>query len=137
MNLNKIVKNAEAVAYPQTRYFEVSAENFAANGNVVDIDLPINAEVIGGHVNVTEAFDAATSDVLDVGDPAAANRYANDVNLKATGRTAITPTGFITSPTNHTLRLTRVPTGATSNTAGAVRICVQYVQLGFFKATQG
>ncbi|HZX81036.1 MAG TPA: hypothetical protein VFE72_08815 [Lysobacter sp.] len=132
---SNIIENGEGVQHADVRYFEVTGANFDANNNVVDIALPLDAEVIGGHINVTEAFNAATTDVLDVGDSASANRYGNDVNLKAVGRTALTPTGFVTTTSNKVLRLTRVPTGA-KTAVGTLRVFVQTVTLGRSVYTQ-
>lgn len=108
----------------------------ASTPNVVDVEMPVNSQVIGGDVTVTTAFDTGTTDVLDVGDDGVANRYANDINLKSAARTAITPTGFLYTSTVRHLRFTRVPVG-TAATTGAIRAVIQYVQVGREDEVQG
>lgn len=56
-------------------------------------NLPNNATVIGGEVIIETAFDTAGYDVT-IGDTAVTNRYLASTDLKATGRTALVPTGY-------------------------------------------
>lgn len=95
----------------------------AASG--VTVEIPPNAIVVGGGVIVTTAFDAVTSDVLDVGDATTANRYLNDVNLKAVGFTALVPTGLLVTEGGK-VTMTRTATGA-ATAVGAGRLVVEYV----------
>lgn len=98
------------------------------------IDLPQNAEVVGGYAVVKEVFNSTTSDVLDIGDSGSANRYKNDVNLQALGLTALVPTGYVyTAPT--TVTVTWVSGGGSPST-GEVRLGLQYVVHGRSTSTQ-
>jgi hypothetical protein len=89
------------------------------------LDMPPGAIVLGGDVTVTEAFDSGTSDVLDVGDASSENRYVNDVNIAATGRTALVPTGFTITDGEPAISVRWTGVGA-APTAGSARLTVQY-----------
>lgn len=91
------------------------------------IDLPYGAQVIGGSVIVDTAFNPGTSLVLDVGDAISGNRYVNDVNLAATGRTPLVPTGYVSTGGAVTITPTLVGAAATQ---GAARLNLQYVIKG-------
>jgi hypothetical protein len=58
------------------------------------MDLPVNAVVIGGEWITETAFDTAGYDVI-VGDSVTANRYLASTDVKALGRTALVPTGYV------------------------------------------
>lgn len=87
------------------------------------VKLPYGAVVAGGAVIVDTAFNTATSAVLDVGDSTTANRYVNDVNLKAAGITPLVPTGYVSD--GNEINITPVLVG-TAATAGAGRLRVDY-----------
>jgi hypothetical protein len=88
------------------------------------IDLPAGAQVISGWVLVITPYDSATSAVLDVGDAALQNRYANDIDLKTAGRKNLTPTGFITTAQGAiTATLAQVGTA----TVGEARVYIEYI----------
>lgn len=88
-------------------------------------DLPPNSVVIGGELAVTTAWVGPTAATLDVGDGADATRYAANVNLLATGRTALTLTGFKnTAWAAINVRLTQTVAVAS---AGAARLILNYV----------
>ena len=92
----------------------------------VAVSLPENAEVVGGALVVTTAFDSATSDALDVGDAGASGRYLSVAALPV-GRTALVPTGYRT--------VGKEPVGVTWTgvgvvTTGAGRLEVEYVIVG-------
>ena len=90
------------------------------------VDVPPNAIVVGGALVIETAFNSATSDVADIGDGADPNRYtASAINIAATGRTALTLTGF--KYTAHdTVDVTWNGTG-TAPTAGAGYLELHYV----------
>jgi len=94
------------------------------------VSLPENAEVTGGSVVITTAFDSATTDALDVGDATVGGRYlsvAAGLTALPLGRTALVPTGYRTvgkEPVGVTW------TGAGAVTAGAGRLEVEYVIVG-------
>lgn len=93
-----------------------------AAGSFVVIPLPVGAVVIGGDLTVETAFDTAGFDVT-VGDTASANRYLASTDVKATGRTALVPTGYRGAGENVVL-------GFSSDdvcTAGKATLRVEYV----------
>lgn len=92
------------------------------------IELPPGAEVVGGEIVVDTAFNSTTN-TLTLGDVTSANRYAAAVNIAATGRTALTLTGFVTTTTERYIQANLAYTGA-APTAGSVRIRVDYVVTG-------
>lgn len=100
------------------------------------LKLPTNAVVVGGDLVVTTAWDTGTTATIDVGDVTSGNRYANDVNLKAAARTALTLTGFVTTTTQPVINVTPTLSG-TAATAGAARLTVLYVVKGRAAFSQG
>jgi hypothetical protein len=64
-----------------------------AAGSFDVINLPIGAVITGGSVVIETAFDTAGYDVT-VGDSGTADRYLASADLKATGITALVPTGY-------------------------------------------
>lgn len=120
--------NAPLVLNPGRQYPLVAEVTITAaymNESAVAVPamtLPVGAVVIGGSVIVDTAFDAATA-VLDVGDVASANRYKNDVNIAATGITALVPTGYVSA--GKPILVT--PVFADAVTVGSLRLQVHYV----------
>ena len=64
-----------------------------AAGKFDVINLPVGAVVVGGSLTVETAFDTAGYDVT-VGDSGSENRYLTSTDVKATGLTALVPTGY-------------------------------------------
>lgn len=87
--------------------------------------LPQGATVVGGEVVTETAFDAATYNI-SVGDSGSATRYMAATDRKGTGRTALTPTGYVGDGEN--LRITVA--AADVCTAGRATVRVQYVIAG-------
>ena len=120
--------NAPLALNPGRQYLLVAEVTIAAahmNESAVAVSamaLPVGAVVTGGSVIVDTAFDAATA-VLDVGDVASANRYKNDVNIAATGITALVPTGYVSA--GKPILVT--PVFADAVTVGSLRLQVHYV----------
>lgn len=112
----------------------ISFADLASGVDLAAIELPPNAIVLGGDVTVTEAFNSATTDVIDVGDSVSQNRYLNDGNIHAAGRVALVPTGYVHPGGDLTVRW--VGAGA-APTAGTARLTVQYVVQGRSNSTQG
>lgn len=100
--------------------------NFKATSGVFDIiNMPINAQVVGGDIAVETVSDETGTATISLGDSSSATRYANAVNLKAAARTALTITGFRnTSGLN--LRMTLANQNGNA-AAGVVVITVLYV----------
>lgn len=133
----KFIYNLDGRAGVASAYIEIPLAALAARGGFADIDLPIGAEVIGGHINVTDASDAGTTDTVSLGDAGNATRYLAATNVKATGKTALANTaGFITTQAAHSVRVTRATTG-TAATKGTIRVYVQYAELGKADWPQG
>lgn len=90
------------------------------------INLPIGAVVVGGAIITATAFNSATSDTLSLGDSASATRYASAANIHATGRTALTLTGYKALTTTRQMLATWTGVGA-APTAGSVDVQVEYL----------
>lgn len=100
---------------------DFGATNTAAS--VVEvIPLPPGAVVIGGSVDRSVAFDAATYNV-EVGDEDDADRYLASTDVKAVGSTALVPTGY--RGTGQNIRVSF--TAADVCTAGSATVRVEYV----------
>ena len=72
---------------------DFGASNTSAT-TVMVVPLPPGSTVIGGSVDVNEAFDAATFNIT-VGDATSANRYLGTTDIKAVGTDALVPTGYL------------------------------------------
>lgn len=128
---------ARGAQYPLVAEYTFNFDDTVVNTSGVTVDfgktntaattidiapLPLGAVVIGGEVVTTTAFDAATYNVT-VGDATTANRYLGSTDKKGTGRTALVPTGFVS--TGEKLQLTFTPADAC--TAGKATVRVMYV----------
>lgn len=135
---NKFIKNLDGRQHSDILYVEIDAAQFIANNNVVEVEVPDNCEVIRGFLNVTTAFNAATTDTIKVGDSVNDARYIAATDVKATGLKPMVPTGYIhgIGLTPQKLRITRVATGAAA-TAGTVRVFIETVALNKAYHTQG
>jgi hypothetical protein len=89
------------------------------------INLPAGAVVLSGFLTVETAFDTASYSVA-VGDSAVANRYLTAADRKATGVTALVPTGYRGDGEN--LRVTIVK--ADVCTTGKATLRIQYITTG-------
>lgn len=95
--------------------------------NVVQVQmakLPVGAVVIGGELIVDVAWNTGTSATLSVGDAGNGARYGSALDLKTTGRKALTPTGYVSDGAE--VMATPVLSG-TAATAGKARLILQYV----------
>lgn len=91
------------------------------------IDLPHNAQVLGGALTFTEAFDSETSDSFTVGDSASVARYLGATSGQSAATTALVPTGFkTTGVTPVTVKWVRL-SADTGPTEGAARLRVDYM----------
>ena len=118
-------------AAQSTQYPVVASVSFTyadlTSGTVEDLcQVPAGATVVGGEVIVDTAWDSGTSDTLDVGDGDDDDRYTSTIiNLQATGRVALTLTGYKYTESD-TIDATPTSVG-TAATAGAARINIMYV----------
>lgn len=81
--------------------------------------------VVGGEVVTETAFTGSTAYNVKVGDATSDNRYLGTTDKTTAARTALVPTGFIS--TGEAVRLTVTPTIATA-TAGKLTVRVHYVK---------
>jgi hypothetical protein len=93
--------------------------------------LPENAQILSFNIDVTTAYDSATSATLTIGQSAAGTDYVSGVDAKTAGRASAaytaTQLGNMTNIGAHAAVVATVtPVGAT--TAGAVTVTVLYVQ---------
>lgn len=99
---------------------------FSAGVTATLANLPEGAVVINGELVVETAYAGATTATLSLGDSVSATRYANAVDLKTAGRTALTLTGHRAV---ENLRGTLTTTGAAA-TAGKVTVRVMFTLPG-------
>jgi hypothetical protein len=94
-----------------------------AETTFVIIPLPPGAQVTGGSLNVSEAFDAATYAVT-IGDTADEDEYLTTADRKAVGTTALVPTGLVnTTGLNIVINITC----ADVCTTGLAKVVVEYI----------
>ena len=103
--------------------------------------IPAGSQILNAYVDVTTAYNSATSATLSIGKTAGGTEYASGVNAKTTGRT--TPTFTTTQLTN--MLSTPIDVAAANSqqassaviatvtsvgqpTAGATQVTIQYIQ---------
>lgn len=95
------------------------------------IYVPQNATIVDILIDVTTAYDSATSATLTVGTASAGTQYASGVNAKSTGRVrptfSTTQLGNMASVTTNTSVVATV-TSVGQPTAGATKVTVLYIQ---------
>ncbi|MES2347036.1 MAG: hypothetical protein V4641_05630 [Pseudomonadota bacterium] len=130
------IKNLDGRQPRAVAHVSLSLADFVGRNNVIDLQVPNDAEVLAAHMVVTTAFDTTGTDTLAIGSVGSAARYMAATTLKATGLTAGVPTGYQHTTTDNVVRLTRVPAD-TAATVGTVIVTIEYVDLGNAKWTQG
>lgn len=115
-------------------YVDIKRADLIAGANKV-MELPPGAVVLGANMVVSEAFNAATTATMSLGDTGNANRYANALDVRTAGVKAGAMTGYVSRATSD-LILTYAETGAAA-TAGTARLYVQYIVEGKTQFTQG
>jgi hypothetical protein len=93
-----------------------------AETTFVIIPLPPGAQVTGGSLNVSEAFDAATYAVT-IGDTADEDEYLTTADRKAVGTTALVPTGLVGTGANIVMNITNTDVCTT----GSAKLLVEYI----------
>ncbi|MBS0227082.1 MAG: hypothetical protein JSS23_00115 [Proteobacteria bacterium] len=135
---NPVVPNLDGRQYLKYLYVQVTLALWQANGNQLNVSMPDNSEVVGGHVNVDTASDDASTDTLSVGDSGNATRYYAAIDLKTAARTSLTATGYKYTSANDKIILKRtVGDSPETATVGTQTIAIGYLQLGESKFTQG
>lgn len=109
-------------------YVDINMSDLASTVDAVAMNLPVNAVIVGGDIVATTAFDSTSTDVIDVGDSASENRYLNDGSVHTAIRTALVPTGFLTTAANRAITV-RWVSGGGSPSVGAFRLTVEYFVL--------
>ena len=101
-------------------------DNFKVVGSHVfdAILLPTNAIVVGGEVVTETAVSGSTAYNVKVGDSVNDARYLASTDHVAAGRSALTPTGYVSN--GEQVRVTVAPTVADA-TAGKVTVRITYV----------
>lgn len=131
MAITKKPGRQEVVSAKVTWTFGTGAD-VAVQGTYPAIDLPANAVVIGGYLNITDAT-TATVDV-SVGDGGSATRYASAVDGAAVALTALTVTGYkYSEPDTIDVKITTADPAA----AGTAELVVNYVVDGRAAFSQG
>lgn len=120
---NKVAMRQAVLALSVT----LTLADFVENDNAIDIQLPTNAEVVGGDVVVETLFNTTGTDTLKLGDSADDDEYLGAVNLKAAARTALTLTGIRATNALRTLKLVRTPAD-TDATGGQLKLTILYVE---------
>lgn len=121
---NVAVKNFAGRQYPLYAVFDVDWSNIQDTGVAVAnlLKLPPKAILIDGAIDVLVASNATTATV-NLGDAALGTRYLSAVNLKTTGRTALTLTDLASLGDD----LLLVPTITGVPSAGSFRIFIGYL----------
>lgn len=111
--------------YPMIGVQEFDFTHVADTGvSVAAVKLPTNATVIGGELIVDTAWNTGTTATASVGDAANPSRYGSNLDLKTTGRKALSPTGFLGDGSDVVVTPALAGTAAT---AGKARLVVQYI----------
>lgn len=96
----------------------------AAAATVYDVlNLPVNAQVIGGDLDVITAVGVTATATASVGDSGSAARYLAATSIKAVARTPLVPTGYIGQ--GEPLRITVANADATG-TLGRVKVTIMF-----------
>lgn len=93
--------------------------------------VPANAQLLSFFIDVTTAFDSASSATLTIGTSAAGTQYVGSINAKTGGRAAPTYsaaqlTAMLNVGSSTSVVVTITPSGAT--TAGAATVTMLYIQ---------
>ena len=110
---------------------KAALEQNSTNAVSSTIYVPQGSQLTDFNIDVTTAFDSATSAIITIGTAAAGTQYVGSINAKTAGRAAITftaaqLTAMLNVGTNTAVVITVTPVGAT--TAGAVTATAFYVQ---------
>lgn len=95
----------------------------------IPMTLPANSMVVGGEIIVVTASDDSGTSTASLGDAGSGTRYLNAVDLKSTGRTALTLTTTLLNTSATDLLLVLTPQNGDA-TAGRAIINVDLVITG-------
>lgn len=121
---------------PVVAFVDIALADLTSGAAFDAIALPPGAVVTYGALVTTEAFNSGTSDVAVIGDVTTANRYMASTSIVTNGtRTALVPTGFVSTATQPNISITWTAVG-TAATTGKLRLEVQYFVKGRSEFTQ-
>lgn len=121
---------------PLWAFVDIDLADFADGAAQDAIELPGDSVVVGGFIHPIEAFNAATTATLKVGDALDDDRYtAAPADVKALAVVPLTITGYQT-PVQGKLKVTYASSG-TAATTGKCRLFVSYIRIGRSQSTQG
>lgn len=107
---------------------------FGADGTeTVIATIPANSVIVDVIVDVTTAFDAATTNTFDIGDGTTVNEFADALDVSSVAR--VLASSDVSQLGNYTVSTSDVDVTVTYNqsgtaaTAGAASTIVQYVQV--------
>lgn len=112
---------AVAVKYGQVTYHDNTAKHL--------FSLPAGAVIVAWLINVSTAFNAGTSNQMDVGDAAVSNRFADNVDVSTAGQivNGYDSNELFTQQLSETsIYAIYVPTGTTP-TAGSATVACFYI----------
>ena len=95
------------------------------------MDLPPGAMIVGGFHDVTEAFNAGTSAVADMGITGTATLFENGQDISAVTNPAVEfPAGLFTDTGDGTAVIITPTYTGTAPTTGKLRVGVAYIMFG-------
>lgn len=109
----------------------IDFEDFTSGTAKPLIYLRPGTQILGGFVDITTAWNSATSAAITIGDTEGVDdvdRYLGSTSIKATGRTALVPVSNGVIETAEALTATVTVVGAP--TAGAGKVGIWYIESG-------
>jgi hypothetical protein len=105
---------------------------FGDSGTAITIgSLPANSIITGIKVLVSALFNGGGTDLMTIGVAGTVAKFANAVDLAATGPAAVTQlnTGVVQSKTNSTPIIATYTDQNADATAGACKVVIEFAQL--------
>lgn len=99
---------------------------YTDTAGVVLFTIPQNSVPLRWTVNVTTAFNAAGTDLLDIGKPGSTEFYAKDVDVSATGNTSVVSLNSDETTTQVAILATYSYT-STAPTTGQATVTLEYI----------
>ena len=113
-------KGVGDIQYVRSKMKKFDLADVVANGSATFLnimDLPPDAIVVGGFMQITQVFNSSSSDAITVGDGTTGNRYLTSTSVQALGRTVLVPTGVqLTTKTLQKLGITWTSGGGVPTT---------------------
>jgi len=126
-----ITRDSDGFPYPipGVQLAKFASFTFAVAAGTALFTLPNNAEIVGWMLNVTTAFNATTTNTLDVGVAGAQQQFAATLALGTAGQfvTGFVGTQLFTRLPGVTTVTVRYNQTGTAATAGAANLLVEYI----------